>query len=831
MGVIWQDVKYGCRMLAKNPGFSVFVIIILAIGIGASTAMLSVVDAIMFRASPYEDSDRLVCLYETSHYVDEATNTPKTSLWMPTSAAGFHDWRTQSSVFERLVGADQWNGFVRTADRTEKSRGFLVSLEFFSTLRIKPILGRTFSPEEHRQGGGHVVVLSYDHWGRWFACDPNVVGKTLILEKEIYTVIGVLPQEFRWIFQPVACGLWMPMQTDAIVDTNRNNRGLQIIGRLKSDVSMAQTQAEMDLIAERLARTYPETNNNRGIHVVPIDEAFRHYSGLFSKPQILIIVLAIIVFILLIACFHVSSLLIARSVTREKEIAVRAALGAHRLRLIRQLLTESVLLTLLGGGLGILFAYWGLSTLSVLRGQTIPWYIGSGSQRMIPWFIDIDIDGRSLLYVIGLSLLTCGAFGLLPALGISKTNLNRSLLAGCKSGRFPRFYALRSMLVVLDIAIAFVLLIGAGLMINSYIRILRIDPKVETENVFVATLEVLDGGERYPTPAKRFEFSRQLMDRLRRLPDVQSVAIANGSPAWTGYASNKFHVEGFPNSEEGVTLRCTPVSHDYFHLFRIPVLSGRPFAEYDNNASVPVAIINESLAQRLWPNQDPIGKRLTHGRSEQVTREIVGVVRDVKHFGNFPDEDIYIPFLQTNGALMLYPDIMIRTEVRSAGLAVAIRREIMSVDPDILIREIALLDRQIANLFSTERLSTVLLSILSVVALVLASIGIYGATAYVVSRRTHEIGIRMALGAESGDIMKSVLRQGFRLTLSGLIIGLLGAFVATRVIHSVLHDVSPTDPLTFVFMTIFLAGVAMMANYLPARRAAKIDPMEALRYE
>jgi len=831
MAALWQDIRYGFRMLARNLGFSTFVVLILAVGIGATTVMFSVVDAIMFRTCPYKDSDSLVCLCETSRYVDQVTGTPVTSQWGFTSLAGFRDWQEQNHVFEHLVGADQWNGIVRTADRTERCRGFLVSPELFSVLGAKPILGRTFLPEEHQQGSGRVTVLSHDHWRHWFASDPNVIGKTLILNKEVYTVIGILPEDFRWIFQSVACGLWMPMQLDAAGETNRKNRGMQVIGRLKSGCSVTQAQTEMDLIAERLARAYPETNVNRGIRVVPIDEAYAHHAGNFSKPQILIIVLAVIVSVLLIACLHVSILLISRSAAREREIAVRAALGAHRLRLIRQLLTESMLLALLGGLFGAIFAYWGLSVLSVLRGQSIPWYPGSGSQRLIPWFVNVQMDGRSFLYVTTISLLTCGAFGLLPAIGISKTNLNRSLSAGRTSSYALRFHGLQRMLVVLDIAIVFVLLIGAGLMINSYVRILRIDPQVDPENVLVATLELHGGEDRYSTPAQRFEFSRRLMEHIRKLPGVQSVAIANGTPAWTGYSTNKFTVEGFPIGEEGVDIRCTPVSLDYFRLLHIPLLRGRQFTEHDNNTSTPVAIINESLARRLWPNENPLGKYLTHGKSEPVTREVVGVTRDVRHFGDYPDDEIYISCLQTDGSLLLYPDVMVRTDARTAGLAVAVRREILATDPDILIREVAFMEQQIADLFSMERLNTLLLGVFASIALVLASVGVYGATAYVVSRRTHEIGIRMALGARSGDVLKSVLWQGLKLTLIGLVIGIAGAFAATQVIRSLLYDVSPTDPLTFVIVSVFLAGIALLASYIPARRAAKIDPMEALRYE
>lgn len=828
MTALWQDIRYGVRMLAKNPGFCVVVVLVLGIAIGATTAMLSAIDVVMLGSCPYKDPETLVSVCETSSHVHPITGTPVVSRWGFTSPAGFRDWQEQNHVFEHLVGADQWNGFIRAGDRTERCRGHLVSPGFFSVLGAQPILGRTFLPEEHRQGGDRVAVLSHDHWRHWFGGDPDVVGKTLIVDREAYTVIGVLPENFRWIFQRVACGLWMPMPLDAASDTNRNNCGIQVLGRLTPGVSVAQAQQEMDLVAGRLAQAYPETNATRGIQVVSIHDAYAHYSGIYGKPRILAIVLAVAVAVLLIACLHVSSLLVARSAVREREMAVRAALGAHRLRLLRQLLTESALLALLGGAFGIVLAYWILSIFSVLRGQSIPMFLGPGSDRLIPWFVDVRINTRCFIYVIVLSLLTCGVFGLLPAIGTSKTNLNRSLSAGRTSGLPPCFHRLRGILVTLDIAIAFVLLIGAGLMINCYARVLSIDPKVDTENVLTATLEMPGTTERYTTPEQRFEFSRRLMGCIGRLPGVQAVAIANGTPAWKGWSAPKFTVEGHV---EEIQIRCTPVSLDYFRLLHIPLLQGRSFAEHDNNISAPVAIISESVAQRLWPNANPLGRRLTHGRSKLVTREVIGVTRNLKHFGDHPDDDVYIPFLQTDGLLAMYPDVMIRVDARAAGLTTAIRREILGIDPDMFIRDISFLDQQIANLFSAERLNTWLLSIFAAVALILASVGIYGATAYLVSRRTHEIGIRIALGAQRGDVLKAVLRQGFKLTLIGLAIGTAGALAATRIIRNLLHDVSPTDPATFICVALLLAGITMLACYIPARRAAKIDPMEALRYE
>ncbi len=828
MNALIQDVIYGLRMLGRNPGFCVIVVLILGIGIGATTAMLSVIDAVALQSCPYKNPETLASINETQTYVDSTTNTPATSHWNFTSPAGFRDWQEQNHVFEQMAGAYQWDGFVRAADTTERCRSYIVTPEFFSVLGVQPILGRTFVPEEYLQGGGHVAVLSHDHWRHWFGGDPDVIGKTLLFNREPYTVVGVLPESFRWIFQQVACGLWLPIPTEVANDTDRRNCGMRVLGRLKPGVSIAQAQSEMELINRRLAQAYPETNSDIGIQVASINEAYARFAGRYGKPRILAIVLAVAVAVLLIACLHVSSLLIARSAVREREIAVRAALGAHRLRLIRQLLTESVLLALLGGIVGILLAYWGLSLFSVLRGQSIPMFLGPGSDRLVPWFVDIQLNARCFLYVTILSLMTCGLFGLLPAIGISKTNLNRSLSAGRTSSLAPRFHRLRGMLVTLDIAIAFVLLIGAGLMINSYARILSIDPKVDTKNVLAAILEVQGGNERYTTPAQRFQFARTLMDRIEKLPGIESVAIANGTPAWTGLSPDKFTVEG--HTEE-VQIRCTPVSPDYFDLLRIPLVQGRSFTEHDNDTSYPAAIVSESVAKRLWPNENPLGKTLTHGQSERVTRQVVGVAKDVRHFGDVPDDDIYLPFLQTDGWLAMYPDVMIRVKTPTAGLITAVRREILAHDPDMFIRDISFLDQKIANLFSAERLNTSLLTIFSTLALILAAVGIYGATAYLVSRRTHEIGIRIALGAQSSDVLRAVLRQGLKLTIIGLILGTAGALATTRILHNLLHNVSPTDPVTFICVALLLAGITMLASYIPARRAARIDPMVALRYE
>jgi len=749
-----------------------------------------------------------------------------------TSLATFQDWRERSHVFTALVGAHQSDdSVVPHTGQTEKTRALYVSPEFFATLGTQPILGRTFTPEEEKPGGERVAILSYTHWQHWFGGDSNVVGKTLIVNEQVCTVVGVLPASFSWVFQRIACGLWMPMTLYPDQDTNRDNRGLRAIGRLKPGVDLAQAQAEMDVIAAQLAQQYRDPMRDRGINVVPINDEVRRLARSLGKPRMLGIMLSIVAAVLLIASLHVASLLIARSAAREREIAVRAALGARRLRLARQLLTENVLLAGLGGLSGAMLTYWVLAALSALRGRAIPLYL-HGSDRMIPWFLDVRMDARSLGYVLIVSLLACVAFGLLPALGISKTHRNEALSAGHAVNRRPRFHGLRAGLVALDIAIAFVLLAGAGLMVNSFTRLLTVDLNVNTRNVLVAEIDLYDVEDRYSQSQQRIAFSRQIMEGIGRLPGVRSVAVANGTPAWAGVNGGPFTVEGLPAGEDQVKARITPVSMDYFRLLQIPLLKGRTFTEHDNEGAKPVAVVSESLAKCFGPNAEPLGKHLhlTDRGLNPVTWEIVGVVRDVRHLGEYPDAEVYVPDLQDGG--LICPSVIVRTDGRTAGLAEIVRKEILAADPEAPVSRVSTLRDLVMDSFSKEQTNTMLLLVgFAGVAVLLAGVGVYGIIAYTVSQRTHEIGIRMALGAHQGDVVRTILRQALGFTALGLVVGLAGACAATRVVRSLLYDVRPIDPLTFVCVALLLAGVALLASYLPARRAARTDPMAALRCE
>ncbi len=823
MSTLINDIKFGIRMLMKNPGFTFMVVLVLAIGIGSTTMMLSVVDAVMLRSSPYEDADRLVCVYETKK--------PERANRLFTSKAGFCDWRQQNHVFEAIVGANQWNGIVRLSDRAEQARGFFVSEGFFSVLGAGATLGRTFTPEEHTAGGSPVVVLSYDHWQNWFGGDPSVIGKPITLSDQVYTVIGVLSKEFRWGFQGIACGLWMPLSLENVEDSKRDYRGMQVIGRLKDDVSHAQAQAEMDLIGERLAQAYPEKLGDYGIEVVPMNEDYARHAIGSGKPQTLLILLGVVVAVLLIACVHVANLLIARSAQREPEMAIRAALGAGRMRIIRQLFIECFLLATCSALLGLLLAYVGIKVLTVLRNQSIPWYVGAGNFGAIPWFVRVGIDVRVLLYVLGLSVLTCILFGTLPAIGATRINMSQRLSKTSVRTTNAGFQKIRSGLVIADIALAFVLLTGAGLLVNSYIRIGRIDHRFNPGNVLTA--HVAFDWMRAPEPAERLAAFQEALRRTEALPGVQAVTAANYSPVSGSYSTPAFQIEGHQAGETGVGLPLTEVFPGYFTLLEIPLLQGRTFTEHDNNASTPVVIVNEALARHFWPNETAIGKHLTsvaRGNSKPTVCQIVGIVGNIWHNHYAPDEpEIYRPYLQGDYSSEIH--LMARTLSDPAVLAATVRKELIATVDGAVIDGVMPMETDIAGLFVSERSNAWLLSTFAAVALLLAGLGIYGTMAYTVSRRTREIGIRLALGAVETNVLATILGRGLKLTLAGLLIGLVGSIAVTRIIRSLLYNVSPTDPLTFTCVSLLLGSAALLAAYIPARRAARINPMEALRYE
>jgi predicted permease len=835
MTILWQDVRYGLRMLARSPGFTGIVVVILAVGVGATTTMLSVIDAVLLRPAPYEDPGSLVYLRKAKPTDDASEGN--------TSYPNFVDWRNQSTVFEQVAGISTAGYLTATTDtRRERILGYAVSPEYFPLLRVRPALGRVFLPEEAELGGQPVAIISHRFWQSWFGGVADVIGQVVVLDQKAYTVVGVLPADFR--YAEYERDVWLPLlpvlgQHD--VAANRGDQYMWAMARLKSGVTLTQARAEMNLIGQRLAQAYPEANAGTTVHVTPVTQQYNATIG--RSRQTLLIAQGIVAFVLLIACAHVAGLLLIRSAQREREIAVRAALGAGRRRLIAQLLTEGTLLAFLGGALGLLLAYWGLGLISALRSTSSSWQLAQRLQKMIPWFVDFRIDARTLLYVAAVSLLTCGLFGILPAVLASQASLHQSLTART-AGRGFRFARIRSALVVADIAIAFVLLTGAGLLVNSYAR-LNTGLGYEPGHVLTADID-LDSSQ----PQQRLAFYERALERLRNLPGVEFAAVSDQSPAWGGGNFRRFQIEGYSlaqvnDADDKVGLsgiRWRPISADYFRALGIPLLKGRYFTDQDRAGSTPVIIISDSMARRFWPNRNPVGTYLTEMR-ETRTQEgdttttplpylIVGVVGDAKHFtwfkGGPPDPETYVPYLQAGYGWGLF---VLRTHSDPRGIMKALRSELLAVDSGITLGKIIPLAEEIAGHVSPQRFNMLFLSVFAAVALALAATGVYGVVAYAVSRRTQEIGIRMALGAGTGDVLRTVLGQGLVLTLIGIGIGLAAALALTRVIRSLLYDVSPTDPLTFVCVSLFLVGTAMLAAYVPARRAARIDPMVALRYE
>ncbi len=842
MKTLWLDVRYGLRTLAKNPGFSAVVIVVLALGIGTTTAMLSIVDAVLFRPPPYEDSDRLV-------YLSQGKATDTFSFSNAVSYANLVDWRKQNTVFEDIVGVA--NSSFRATNETRRERvfGVAVSPEYFPLLRIEPVLGRTFSPAEAKPGGTPVAIISHRFWQDWFGGVTDVIGKAVVLDEKHYTVIGVLPGDFRYASHEMQ--VWLPLAPQiqewfgGTVD--RDQTAMWAIARLKPGVTTAQAQTQMELIGRRLAEAYPVANEGTTVLLQPLTENYRTRLG--QGRQALLITQGVVVVVLLIACLHVAGLLLIRSAARDKEFSVRAVLGAGRMRLMRQLLTEGLLLAFFGSLFGLLIAHWSLGVVSALRAGPNFWHIAAQIQKLLPWYVDLEMDVRSLFYALAISLLTCGVFGVLPAVLASKANVNRSLSAGRTPGHDLRFQRIRSALLVADTAIAFILLAGAGLLLNSYAR-LNTNLGYESKNILHVSLGLDESRPPYSQYSQRLAFYEQVQARLRLLPEVQFTAVAGQSPAWGGGNTPRVQIEGHSPSEfdskdrEGFpVIRMREISPDYCSTLQIPLLKGRQFTERDTIGTSPVMIVSASMAERYWPNENPVGKYVTQVKetstdtgAKKVTRQayqVVGVVGDARHFTGPktgpPDPVAYVPYSQSEWGG--YMSVLIRTNADPGGLAKAVRRELLTIEGNARIRTMAPLEDEIAELVTPQRFNMLSLGVFAAIALGLAAIGVYGVTAYAVSQRTHEIGIRMALGARRGDVLKAVLRQGLKLTLIGLTLGLVGAFAATRVIRSLLYNVSPVDPLTFACVALLLTGVALFASYLPARRAAKTDPMAALRYE
>jgi putative ABC transport system permease protein len=821
MNTIWQDVRYGIRMLLKNPGITFIVILALGLGIGANTAIFSVVNAVLLRPLPFEEADRLIFLNETSKSMDEIS----------VSYPNFADWRNQNKVFEKIGVYNRGSYNLTGAGEAERIITAQMSADMFDALRVKPGWGRLYTNDEDKPGGDPVVVLSYPLWQRRFGGQLNILNQPITLNNKSYTVIGIMPEGFQ---MPTRVEMWVPvgqLSGQASWLQRGNHPGLYGVARLKPGVTLAQARAEMDMIGANLEKQYNDSNAGNGVGVRPLVEI---YISEIRRP--LWVLFAAVGFVLLIACANIANLLLARATARQKEMAIRAAMGAGRWRIARQLLTESVLLGLVGGALGLLLARWGV---------TFILYI---SPDAIPRAKEIGLDWRVMAFTIGISFVTGILFGLVPALQAGIVDVHETLK---ETGRgTSRKQVLRSSLVVVEVATTLVLLIGAGLMIRSFYRLQKVNPGFSYEHLTSFSVSLPE--KKYKTNVQQEDFFKRLIENLRGLPGVEASAAASGLPLGNNGWQTSFIVDGRPLPPRNQTplMEACLVTPDYFQAMNIPLKKGRYFTERDDRshlagqdlsklnedeqemAGVNSVIIDEEFANRYWPNEDPIGRRIRLGGGEKgQLLTVLGVVGRVKMEGLGQDSKRvqgYFPFLQLPAGGMT---VIVKGSADPNQLVSAIRQQVKQIDPDQPIYSVRTMDEIRSESVAGERLNLTLLSLFAGIALVLAIVGIYGVMSYSVTQRTHEIGIRMAIGAQPRDVFKMIIGHGMLLAIVGVAIGLAGAFGLTRLMASMLFGIEPTDPVTFASIAVLLTGVALVACYLPGRRATKVDPVVSLRYE
>jgi len=806
MTTLMQDLKYGFRMLVKNPAFTAVAVIALALGIGANTAIFSVVNAVLLKPLPFNDPNRLMLLSEAN------PRQPHVSVAYP----NYFDWQQQNHIFERIASFQPRDFNLAGVNEPENIGGSAVSSNLLRTLGVKPLLGRDFRTDEDKKGAEPVVILGFSLWQRRFGGELGAVGRTVTLDAKPFTIVGVMPPQLTMyedsqLYTPI--GVWMGEES---MTERGDHNDTTVVARLKPGATPAVAQAEMDTIARRLEQQYPDTNTGYRVAMSPIRDAFVGDSG----PPILVL-FAAVGFVLLIACVNVANLLLARGAAREREIAIRSALGASRLRVIRQLLTEGAVLAVVSGSLGLLVGAWGLKGLLTL----IPQDVSMG--------MPVTINSWVLGFTSLLSLATVAIFGLVPALQVSKPDLNETLKEGGRSasGGVER-RQVRSVLVVSEIALALVLLVSAGLMIKSFRRLLAVDPGFNPENVL--TMEVNLRGAKYDKPDQVAAFCQQSLDRIRALPGVRFAALGNQLPLTGSHSRSDITIEGQPVPAIGHFPHPDfhDVSPDYFRVLGIPLMRGRYFTESDTPQAPGVVMISESLARQFWPNGEAVGKRILHGHpnSKNPWLTVVGVVGDTKQYGLSAETkwEVYHPYLQKPPSDFRF---VVRAGSNPQGLTAAIKSEIHGIDKDVPVHDEVTMQRIVSDSVGTKRITMLLLGLFAGLAMVLAGVGIYGVISYSVSQRTHEIGVRMALGAERTDVLWLVVGKGFALTVVGVSAGLAGALALTRFLSSLLFGVRPTDPVIFVGVSLILAAVSLVASYIPARRAARVDPMVALRYE
>jgi len=802
---LWQDLLFGARMLMKQPGFTFIAVLTLALGIGANTAIFSVVNAVLLRPLPFTQSERLVMVWEKvrlPNYQNER-NAP--------APGNFTDWRKGSSTFQGMAAMSSRNFNLTGAGEPLRILGAAVSASLFPVLQTEPKLGRVFTDAEDRPGAARVVVLSQGLWISGFGADPQISGKTIRLDSESYTVLGVMPAAFR--FPDAETQLWVPLALTPAEMANHGSHNLQVVARLKDGVSLGQAQAEMQTIADALTAQYPSTNTGVGVNLVPL-----HEQVVGDVRLALLALLAATGFILLIVCANVANLLLARATARQRELAIRLALGAGRARIVRQLLTESVLLALIGGVLALALAYAGVEVLRLL------------SPPDLPRVEEIGVNGLVLVFSLGLSALTGIVFGLAPALQASRHEMQSFLKEGARESAPGS--RVRHLLVAAEIALGVIVLIGAGLLLRSFVRLNEVRLGFQPENVL--TQRVTLRGGNYATAVQRGAFYQRAVERIESLPGVKSAAAISYLPLINARNRTGFTIEGrAPLAPGQVPLSAfRTVTPGYFQTMQIGLRKGRDFSWQDTPEAAPVMIINQVTANTYWPQEDALGKRIKLGAPDSPVPwlTVVGIIEDVREFDPLtaPLPTLYFPALQHQAAAQ---DWVVRTAQDPLSLAAAARSAIWEIDQDLPVSRVQSMASVRRAATATQQFNLVLMGLFACLALALAVTGVYGVTAYSVAQRTREIGVRMALGAQAADVLRLVLAQSLKVIVSGVVSGVIAALLLTRLMTNLLFSVSPSDPVTFATISLLLIGVALLACWIPARRATKVDPMIALRYE
>lgn len=815
MQALWQDLQYSFRTLWKKPSFTIVAVVTLALGIGANAAIFSMVNGMLFRSLPYPKADRLVMVWET--------NQRRKWDQMYPSYPNFADWRDQNTVFEDMAAYVTLGANFTSGEQPERVYVAAGSASLFKMLDVQPILGRSIMPDDDKPGADPTVILSYGLWQR-FNSDPNIVGKTVEVQGIKHTVLGVMPEGFEFPPQFKDQGqiqqkidLWGPLRVDPNNREGRGTHSFYTIGLLKPGVTLDQARAEMTSIAGRLAQEYPGNNKDSSVRLIPLTEQV-----IGDVKPVLLVLLGVVAFVLLIACANVANLLLARATSRQKEIAVRVAMGASRRRVVRQLLTESMLLSLISGGVGLLLAIAGVRLLVAI----------SPDPRMAAVGVNLKILGLTIL----VSVITGVIFGLAPSLLASQVDPNKTLKETSLANVGGTRHRLRRVLAVSEIALALVLLVGAGMMIRTFMQMQRSNLGFNTDNVM--TMRIATTGSQYVEAFRAAAFFQQLSERLKSVPGTEAVGLTNLLPL-NGEFGNSFQIEGVPRQKGEVRqAEYRAVNADYFRAMGIPLQKGRVFSERDTKDAPGVAIINDVFAKRYFPNEDPLGKRIhidtqvelqTYG-GKTIPREIVGIVSEVKNdiTETRAEPQMYVPYLQNPHRGMT---VVLRNSSDPAVLTNTVRHEVRNLDANLPVYNIKTLAQLRGEAVAQQRFFTLLLSMFAAVALVLAIVGIYGVMAYSVTQRTREIGIRMALGAHPSDIRKMVLKQGMWLVSIGLLIGIVAAFVLTRIVYNMIYGAGGADVITFVGVSLVMILAAISACYISARKATKVDPLKALQFE